>query len=255
MGMDATPTSWLPVSAEFSGDRQPILGLLLLSPLLVFLAGSPASAEIQQRCDGALLAANGTAAVERPIHELAFSLSLTAAAPTADAALLELQRRLAAVRSGLRSLGVAGMQVASPGTWQEPVEGQRRPRVLASLTVSGRLPPDRLQPLVREVGRLPGVRLSPVDARPARERDSAVRAHLLRMAYRDALAQATEVGVAIGRPRLSPLEVQLGTMDAGATPVSMPLRSTAPAEPPPFEATELPLPRERLSMLVRFCAR
>lgn len=229
---------------------------LLLVPLLAAdLAGRRAAAEVQQRCDGALLSARGSAELERPIRQLAFSLNLGAEAPSADTALRELQRRLAAVRTALQRLAVEELRVTSPGTWEQAAEGRRPAQVNASLQVSGSLAPEHLQALVRGVGSLPGVRLSPVTARPDPAQDGAVRARLLRMAYGDAVAQAGEVGAAIGRPRLSPLEVQLGGEQAVPLAAPMAVRGLGDEEPPPFVASDLPVPRASLTMVVRFCAR
>ena len=105
--------------------------------------------------------------------------------------------------------------------------------------------------LIREVGALPGVRLSPVSAEADPSLDDGVRRELLRRAYADAQAQAREVAVVIAAPRLRPLEV---TLDGNELRPVMMRAVAADAAPPPFDPAELPAPRDRLSMLVRFCA-
>jgi hypothetical protein len=57
----------------------------------------------------------------------------------------------------------------------------------------------------------------------------------------------------IGRPQLSPLEVQL---EGGSPPIAL-RAAAAPADAavPPFDPAELEQPLSRLSLLVRFCAR
>jgi hypothetical protein len=52
--------------------------------------------------------------------------------------------------------------------------------------------------------------------------------------------------------RLSPLELQVEGGDL--RPVAMRAMADA-APPPPFDPAELPVPKDRLTLLVRFCAR
>ena len=228
---------------------QPALTLPLL------LAGSLpvwAEAQVQLRCDGTVLEARGTAERQRPIERLLLSLGLEAEASTAEAALSQLQQRLAVVRSALQQLQVEELRVSSPSSWQRPAERGRPAAVQASLQISGRLAPRQLQALVREVGPLPGVRLAPVNGEADPSQTEAVRRQLLRQAYQDARAQAAELAAAIGLQRLVPLEVRLD----GVEPRPMPMMARmADAAVPPFDPAELPRPLDRLTMQVRFCAR
>jgi len=224
-----------------------VLALTALGPAL--LPGA-ATAQVQLRCDGTLLEARGSAEQERPIRRLLFSLSLEAEAPTANGALASLQSRLAAVRRSLQRLGVEELRVGSPSTWPRAAERQRPAAVQANLQISGRLVPGRLQPLIREVGALPGVRLAPVATEADRDQDQAVRRQLLHGAYQDALRQAQDVAAAIGRGGLTPLEVQIEGGDL--RPVAM--RAAPAPEAAPFDPAELSRPKDRLSLLVRFCA-
>jgi uncharacterized protein YggE len=220
--------------------------------LAAALPHAPAPAPVQQACGGTLLEARGMAEVERPMRRLLFSLGLEAEAASTDAALGLLQARLAAVRSGLQGLAVEELRVSSPSTWPRS-DGRGRPMgVQAGLQVSGRLEPQRLQPLIRQIGALPGVRLSPVTAQADPAQDRAIRRRLLEAAYADARQQAGEVAAAVGRRTLEPLEVQLDGVEA--RPMPMMARADA-APPPPFDPRELALPKDRLSLLVKFCAR
>jgi uncharacterized protein YggE len=238
--------------------RPPALPLAAAALLLATSAGPrPVVAQVQLACAGTLLEARGSAEQDRPTRRLAFSLGLEAEAggrdaAATDAALALLQQRLAAVRSGLQRLGVEELRVTSPTTWQRTDPRGRSAAVQASLQISGRLAPQQLQPLIREVGALPGVRLAPVTARADPAEDQAVRRRLLRQAYQDALARASELAAAIGRPRLEPLEVQLDGSEL--RPMPMMARADA-AAPPPFDPAELPQPKDRLTLLARFCAR
>lgn len=227
--------------------------LLLFAPWLSLAAFLPAAAaaEVQLRCEGTLLEARGNAELERPTRRLGVTLGLAAQAAQADNALAQLQQRLASVRSALVGLRVEDLRVTSPSTWQRPAERGRPAVVTASLQVSGRLQPDRLQPLIRQVGTLPGVALGPVTSQADPAGDLDARRRLLQMAYRDAHRQAQDVATVIGRVRLSPLEVQVEGGDL--RPVAM--RAMADAAPPPFDPAELPVPKDRLLLLVRFCAR
>jgi uncharacterized protein YggE len=216
------------------------------------LPSAAAVAEVQVVCDGTLLTARGMAERQRPVQYLSFSLRLSAEAAEADAALASLQRRLAEVRTALEALEAEELRVTSPRTWEQPAARGRRRRVMASLQVSGRVAPGRLQPLVRKVGALPGVALAPVTPEADPAQDRSLQRELLRQAYRDAYGQAMEVATAIGRSRIAPLEVSL---EGGMRP-PLPLRAEAVnAAPPPFDPDELPPPTDRFAVLVRFCAR
>ncbi len=225
--------------------------VLLLALVAVAARPGAAGAQVQLRCEGTLLEARGSAEQERPTRRLSFSLSLEAEAATADGALQSLQERLAAVRTALQGQQVEELRVTSPSTWRREADRSRPAAVTASLQVSGRLVPQRLQALIREVGALPGVRLAPVGTESDRGLDGAVRRQLLRAAYQDALAQAREVAAAVGLSKLNPLEVQLDGNDM--RPVMM--RAAAADAAPPFDPAELALPKDRLSLTVRFCAR
>ncbi|MFN9694374.1 MAG: SIMPL domain-containing protein [Synechococcaceae cyanobacterium] len=245
-----SPPRWrpLPRAERISG-----LGLMAGSLGIVGMISvvPPAAAEVQLRCEGTLLEARGSADLERSTRRLGFSLGLEARAASADEVLGSLQARLAAVRQALRQLQVEELRVTSPTSWQRPAEPGRPAQVEAQLQVSGRLEPRQLQALIRTVGGLPGVRLAPVSAQADQAEDASVRRQLLRNAYRDALNQAREVAETIGRPLLEPLEVQLD----GGELRPMAMRMAADAAVPPFDPAELPPPRSRLSLLVRFCAR
>ena len=228
---------------------RPLDAALLLA---VALPQCPATAQVQLSCAGTLLEARGVAEQERAIRRLQFSLGLEAEGGSPDAALGLLQARLAAVRSGLQGLAVEELRVTSPSTWPRSDARGRPSGVQAGLQVSGKVAPAQLQRLIREIGSLAGVRLSPVSAEADSGEDRAIRRRLLTAAYQEARQQAAEVAAAIGRTRLEPLEVQL---DGGeARPMPMMARA-ADGAPPPFDPAELAKPKDRLSLLVRFCAR
>ncbi|MCT0223673.1 SIMPL domain-containing protein [Synechococcus sp. CS-1328] len=229
------------------------LALLLSSPLLGLLTVvKPAGAQVQVLCDGTLLEAQGSAERKRTTQRLGISLGLEAEAASADVALEDLQRRLAAVRTALQDLGVKDFRVSSPSTWQRSAEPKRPAGFTAQLQVSGDLAPERLQRLVREVGALPGVRLSPVRPQADPVGDAGVRRELLRLAYQDALRQGRELAEAIGLSQLRPLQV---TVDGGYRPMPMLAKAADAAAPPPFDPAELPSPIDRLQLQAQFCAR
>jgi len=210
---------------------------VLLPPMLI------AQAQVQMGCNGTLLQARGRAELKRAIELLKLSLSLEAEAATADGALASLQARLDSVRQALQQLGVRKLEVTSPSTWTRSPELKKPALTTASLQVSGELAPAQLQRLIRQVGSLPGVRLSPVDPRAQTSGDAASQARLLRAAYGNALA--------IGLHQLRPLEVEVE--GGGGPPILM--RAMASPDRAPFDPAELPEPVDRLSLLVRFCAR
>ena len=226
--------------------------LLRLLPLLLPLlpAAGLAQSQVQLACTGTLVEARGSAELKRPTKRLRFSLTLEAEEPSTDAALASLQLRLAEVRTTLKSLQVVDLEVTSPSTWRRPASRLIPERVVASLQVSGQLAPAQLQPLVRQVGGMPGVRLSPVATEADAAGDRAARRQLLRAAYQDALQQGLDLSGAMGlKGALKPIEVLL---EGGSRPG---LKMVMAAEAAPFDPAELAAPVDRLSLQVRFCAR
>jgi uncharacterized protein YggE len=219
----------------------------LLSLAAACCPAAMAQTQVQLSCDGTLLEARGSAELKRDTQALRVSLALQAEGADADAALQALQRRLAVVRQRLQALQVRDLRVTSPSTWQR---SQTPVAVVANLQVSGELAPARLQGFIREVGGLAGVRLNPVGTEADPVATPAVRARLLRAAYQDAMAQGRELLAVIGLSRLQPLEVRVDGQELRP----MALRAVA-ADMAPFDPAELPQPSDRLSLLVRFCAR
>lgn len=232
-------------------DRLLLLFLVAAGPSATVFKPAAAGAQVQLRCEGTLLEARGSAELERPIRRLGVTLGLEARGGDAGAALDRLQRRLAAVRRALQGMGVEDLRVTSPSTWTRPAERGSPAVVTANLQVSGRLEPERLQPLIRGVGALDGVNLGPLTSQADPAGDLDARRRLLQAAYRDAHRQAQDLGAVIGRTRLSPLEVQV----EGGDLRPVPMRAMADAAPPPFDPAELPVPKDRLALMVRFCAR
>ncbi len=234
--------------------RRPLV-VLLLASLLSLLSGTSAparaEAQVQLRCAGTLLEARGSAELRRQASRLRVSLGLEAEAATADQALEQRQRRLAAVRRELQALQIAKLEVTAAQTWERGRDGRRPPAWVASLQVSGTLALEKLQPLVRRVGGLPGVRLSPAQPQPDPATDATSRRQLLQEAYKDALAQARELAGVMGISRVTPLQMQV---EGGLRPILMRAMADAQATPP-FDPRELPAPIDRLNLQVSFCAR
>jgi uncharacterized protein YggE len=225
-----------------------LLPILLALPLAL----APARAEVQQRCEGTLLEARGSAEQEQVIDRLRLSLSLEAEQRTSARALALLQERLASVRTALESLGVKEFQATSPSTWGRPAEAGKPPSYQASLQVSGVVAPSSLQALIRQVGSLPGVRMAPVSAEALPVRSSKARRALLAAAYRQSRERASQVAAVLGLSRLHPLEVQV---EDDRSPVPLRAMGAKAEAAPPFDPAELPPPKDSASMLVRFCAR
>lgn len=228
--------------------------LLPLLAACTALAGMPlppvtaADAQVQLRCDGALIETRGSAQLKRRTSLLAFSLGLEAEAADADAALAALQQRLATVRTALQRLGVQDLRATSPSTWTRPADRNRPAVTQANLQVSGQLVPAQLQALVRDVGKLPGVQLAPVSTQADPKGDAAARRQLLRDAFADARTQALELASVAGFSRVTPLELRLDGMER-----PLPMRAMAAAADG-FNPDELPWPTDRLGIGVRFCA-
>ncbi|QNI71883.1 SIMPL domain-containing protein [Cyanobium sp. NS01] len=225
----------------------------LLLPALVQVVqptAALAQAQVQLQCSGTLLEARGSAELRREASRFRFSLALEAEAASSDEALAALEARLVTLRQELSTLAADELEVSSPNTWERGRRGRDPAAWVASLQVSGSLALPQLQPLVRRVGGLPGVRLSPVSTEANPEQDRAARQQLLRAAYQDAQQQARDLTAVMGLEALRPIQVQV---EGAQRPV--PLRAMADAAPAAFDPAELPPPIDRLSLQVWFCAR
>lgn len=264
--LPASRSTALPMAHPGSGERRNWrqrlramlppsgLGLAMALPGCLLLQGvvpalARAEGQVQLNCPGTLLEARGQAELQRQTARLQVSIGLEAQGATADQALGQLQSRLGAVRASLQALGVTGLQVSSPSSWQRPAEAGRAAVVQASLQLSGQLAPERLQSLIRTVGSLPGVQLAPVTTLADPAEDARVRLLLLQRAWQDALRQAKPLAELIERPKLTPLEVRIDGQEL--SPVA--LRAMA-ADAGNFRPEELTKPKDRLGLQVRFCA-
>lgn len=218
-------------------------------PLLAGAAVQAAEVQLQLSCTGTVLQARGDATIRRVVATLRFNLALEAEAPTAQAALTLLQERLDPVRTALKTLQVSQLRVTSPSVWNRALPAGQAPQFEASAQVSGQLAAAQLQALIAQVGGLPGVRLSPVEAQADSSTDALTNSRLLQAAYRDALQRARTLAQAIGLTTLRPLQVQL---DGGLRP--QPMVALARSAPAGFDPRELPEPSDHLSLEATFCA-
>lgn len=225
----------------------------LSAALLTALPPAAAAAQVQLQlsCPGTVLEARGSATLKRPIAKLNVSMTLEAEAATAKAALTLLQERLDPVRRGLQAMAIDELRISSPSVWNRQAPAGRPAVFEASSRVSGKLAPTRLQALISQVGGLPGVRLSPVDAEADRAGDAASSRQLLQAAYRDALQRGQDLAAAIGLSSLRPLQVQ---MQGGLRPIPMVAMAAGRGSPAPFDPRELSEPTDQLSLEVTFCA-
>ena len=229
---------------------RPVL-LLILLPTLSLFGPLVARADVELQCRGTVLDSRGSAERKRTASRIRFSLTLTSEKPDAEQALQDLQRRLAAVRDRLQSLDVQDLEVGSPRTWQRRQKGRPVQTTSASLSVRGTLSRQQLQPLVSQVGAIPGVQLSPVRTQADASGDRTSRRILLGDAYQDALDQAEDLAAVMGLKKLVPLQVRV---EGGPRP--MPRRSLMAADAASsLDPAELPSPVDRLSLQVWFCAR
>jgi len=222
----------------------------LVVALLTALPPAAAGAQVQLQlsCSGTVLDARGSATLKRAISSLRVNLSVQAEAPSSKAALTLVQQRLDAVRRALQALKVNELRVSSPTVWNRTVPAGQPAVFEASSQVSGQLAPEQLQGLIAQVGSLSGVRLSPVDAEADQSTTAAATRQLLQAAYGDALQRGKDLAAVMGLRQLRPLQVQV---DGGLRPMPMALARSAPA---PFDPRELPVPSDRLSLEVTFCA-
>lgn len=230
----------------------PVAGAALLAPPVgTWPRAHAAEVQLPLACSGTVLEARGNASLKRSIDKLRVSLTVQAEAPSSKAALALLQERLDPVRSALAGLQVKDLRVGAPSVWNGYVPTGKPAVFEASSQLSGQLAPAQLQPLISQVGGLPGVRLAPVDAQAGSSGDAASNRVLVQAAYRDALQRAQALAEAIGLRSVRPLQVQL---EGGSRPEPMAAMAVARRAGAPFDARELPEPVDRLSMAVTFCA-
>ena len=177
-----------------------LMGLALLSLQTPVLAQQPA-------CAGTLLqlsvAEQGRTAVDR----FRFSLAVSGEGATEQAALAQLNQRLAGLREVLQPFIQGRLVVPSPSTYPRPRRNGTQPSFAANTGVSGEVNRQMYNQLIQTLGRQPGVRMQRMESIADEQAETALQQRLTAAALRRGQAEADSTAAAIGATRVRLLRI------------------------------------------------
>ncbi|KGG30158.1 hypothetical protein EV13_0490 [Prochlorococcus sp. MIT 0702] len=229
---------------------------LLCSPLmfawlvgtsgLLGLASSPVHAG-ELRCDGTLLQFSVRESGELRSDRFRFSLQLEAEAETPSAAMDQLNKRLATVRSRLRPLSLGDLKIPAPRSYAIDGNGGKPRLQRASTSVSGEVGRSNYDALIQIAGRLPGVDLQGMSSRADLASEQKLKNQLLRRALQQGKHQAETTSDALGLKQVRLLRID---QRGGGAIRSLSFSKAASSR---FNPDEAPQPRQSLTLNLDYC--
>ena len=204
------------------------MGLLLLSSMGPVLAHEPS-------CAGTLLQLSVVEQGTTVVARFRFSLAVSGEGPTEQAALTQLNQRLARLRQSLQPFIQGRLTVPSPSTYPRSGSNGAKTSFMANTGVSGEVNRQMYTQFIQAVGGQPGVRMQGMESIANAKAEAALRQRLTAAALRHGQAEADSTAAAIGATRVrilrinrsdsirGPRRVQLsGTMSSGFDPSEAP---------------------------------
>ena len=218
-----------------------LMGLALLSLQNPVLAQQPA-------CAGTLLqlsvAEQGRTAVDR----FRFSLALSGEGGSEQAALNQLNQRLARVRQSLQPLIVGRLTVPSPSTYPRTGSPGGKRSFVANTGVSGEVSRQNYNRLIQAVGGQPGVRMQGMESISREQDETALQQRLMVAALQRGQAEAEGTAAAIGASRVRLLRINRS--DAIRGPRRLQLSAATRSG---FDPGEAPEPMASVRMELHYC--
>jgi uncharacterized protein YggE len=224
-------------------------GLAALS-LLPVVALLPRQVQAQVRpaaCAGTLLELSVEERGETRTDRFRFALRLEAEGATTEAALDQLNQRLAATRTALQRLAQGPLTIPAPRTYASGGASQGRRRQQASTSISGEVERGGYDQLIQVAGRLPGVRLQGMTSLASTQNQNALADQLLESALKQGREQAERTAAALGLRRVTLLRI-----DQRGSGTVRPLAYAADAGRQ-FRPEEAPQPSQSLELNLDYC--
>ena len=147
------------------------MGGLLLSPPAPVLAHEPF-------CGGTLLQLSVVEQGKTAVARFRFSLAVSGEGATEQAALAQLNQRLAGLREVLQPFIQGRLVVPSPSTYPRPPRNGTQPSFAASTGVSGEVNRQMYNQLIQTLGRQPGVRMQRMESIADEQAETALQQRL-----------------------------------------------------------------------------
>ena len=224
-------------------------GLAALS-LLPVVALLPRQVQAQVRpaaCAGTLLELSVEERGETRTDRFRFALRLEAEGATTEAALDQLNQRLAATRTALQRLAQGPLTIPAPRTIARGGGSQGPRRQQASTSISGEVERGGYDQLIQVAGRLPGVRLQGMTSLASTQHQNALAHQLLQAALKQGREQAERTAAALGLRRVTLLRI-----DQRRSGAVRPLAYAADAGRQ-FRPEEAPQPSQFLELNLDYC--
>ena len=217
------------------------VGLLLLSPPGPVLAHDPS-------CAGTLLQLSVLEQGKTAVDRFRFSLALSGEGSTEQAALNQLNQRLARLRQALQPVIQGRLIVPSPSTYSRPGGNGARQPFVANTGVSGEVNRQMYNQLIQSVGGQPGVRLQGMESIANEQVETALQQRLRAAALRQGMGEADSTAAAIGATRVRLLRIKRSDAMRGPRRVQL-----SGATRSGFDPGEAPEPMATVRMELLYC--
>ena len=211
------------------------------------LVSSPAPVRAHEpSCGGTLLQFSVVEQGKSAVARFRFSLAVSGEGATEQAALAQLNQRLAGLRDVLQPFIRGRLVVPSPSTYPRPRRNGAQPSFAANAGVSGEVNRQRYNKLIQTLGGQPGVRMQRMESVADEQAETVLLQRLTAAALRRGKAEADSTAAAIGATRVRLLRVN--RRDAMHGPRRVQLSETMRAGFDPGEAPE-PMATARIELL------
>ena len=217
------------------------VGLLLLSPPGQVLAHDPS-------CAGTLLQLSVLEQGKTAVDRFRFSLALSGEGSTEQAALNQLNQRLARLRQALQPVIQGRLIVPSPSTYSRPGRSGARQLFVANTGVSGEVNRQMYNQLIQSVGGQPGVRLQGMESIANEQAETALRQRVKAAALRQGMGEADSTAAAIVATRVRLLRIKRSDAMRGPRRVQL-----SGATRSGFDPGEAPEPMATVRMELLYC--
>ena len=231
--------------------HQSMKGWMTLPVVATLALGRPALALAPQAgpsCSGTLLQFSVLEQGRTTVDHFRFSLALSGEGSSEQAALTQLNQRLARLRQSLQPFIQGRLVVPSPSTYPRPGRHGIKQAFAAHTGVSGEVKRQMYNQFIQAVGGQPGVRMQGMESIPNVQAEAALQQRLMAAALQRGKVEADSTAAAIGVARVQLLRIHRRDAISGPRRVQL---STAMRSG--FDPAEAPEPTSTLRLELDYC--
>ena len=199
-------------------------------------------------CAGTLLQLSVVEEGKTAVASFRFSLAVSAEGSTGQAALTQLNQRLARLRHLLKPFIQGRLIVPSPSTYPRSGRNGAKQSFVANTGVSGEVKRQMYNQLIQTVGGQPGVRMQGMKSIANDKAETALQQRLTAAALRRGMAEADHTAAAIGATRARLLRINRSNAMHGPRRVQL-----SEAMRAGFDPGEAPEPTATVRMELLYC--